>query len=174
LILHSPLPGFEREEVRWIATIARFHRGAPPKLTHEDLEEFDTEERRRIVRLTAILRVADGLDRGRQAIVRRLRLARLNGREVIEIDAAGREPLLELWAARRKADLWERCFGVELGLRVRRSNGRNRRQRVGRPASESVLAVGGARRRVGRKPQTAVAAAPSLTPQKRRRRLPWA
>jgi exopolyphosphatase/guanosine-5'-triphosphate,3'-diphosphate pyrophosphatase len=174
LILHSPLPGFEREEVRWIATIARFHRGAPPKLTHEDLEDFDPEVRRRIIRLAAILRVADGLDHSHQAIVRRLRLARLNGRDVIEIDAAGREPLLELWAARRRADLWERCFGVELGLRVQRSSGRNRRQRVGRPASESVLAIGGARRRVGRKPQTAVGAALSLTPQKRRRRLPWA
>lgn len=153
LILHSSLPGFEREEVRWIATIARFHRGAPPKPTHEDLKEFDTEAARRIIRLAAILRVADGLDRGHQAIVRHLRLARLNGGEVIEIDTAGREPLLELWAARRKADLWERCFGVELGFRVRRNRRRNRRKRLGRLAGENAFAIGGACR-VGRQPQT--------------------
>jgi exopolyphosphatase/guanosine-5'-triphosphate,3'-diphosphate pyrophosphatase len=153
LILNSPLPGFEREEVQWIATIARFHRGEPPKLTHRALEGFDPDVRTRIIRLAAILRVADGLDRSRQKIVRRLRLARLRGREVIEIDAGGRDAALDVWAARRKADLWERCFGVALDFRVRGRGRRYRRKHAAESGSFDGVAVGPGRRSFVRAPR---------------------
>jgi exopolyphosphatase / guanosine-5'-triphosphate,3'-diphosphate pyrophosphatase len=135
LILNSAIPGFDREEVRWIAAIARFHRGAPPRGGHPDLADFDSDAIRRITGLAAILRVADGLDHSHQAVVRGPRLARHAGRVVPQLEVGDRDPAFELWAARRKADLWERCFETELVLRIRRASGqkraiRTRRRRV--------------------------------------------
>ena len=124
LILNSSLPGFDREQVRWIAAIARFHRGTLPKPTHPDLADFGADAIRRIICLAAILRIADALDRSRQGTVRGLRLARHGGGVVLQLEIGGRDPALELWAARRKADLWERCFGMKLRLRIRRTTGR--------------------------------------------------
>ena len=145
LILNSSLPGFDREEVRWIATIARFHRGTAPKPGHPDFAGFDAEAIRRIVSLAAILRVADGLDRGHHAVVRSLRLARHGGRVALELDVAGRDSALELWAARHKADLWERCLGIELDLRTRKIRGRTPRDGLRRGG-----ALGSARLRSAR------------------------
>lgn len=120
LILHAPLAGFEREEIRWIATIARFHRGAPPKPNQSSIEALEPEARRRVLALIAILRIADALDRSHQSLVRHVRLVRQNGKVEIELDASGGKPILELWAAQRRADLWQRCFDVELSIRVRK------------------------------------------------------
>ena len=119
LILHAPLPGFEREEIRWIATAARFHRGSPPKPNQSSIEALEPQARRRVLGLIAILRVADALDRSHQSLVRRLRVVGGNGRLDIELEASGSKPILELWAAQRRADLWKRCFDVELSFRVR-------------------------------------------------------
>ena len=89
-----------------------------PKLTHEDLTGFDVERRSRVLRLAAMLRIADGLDRSHAQTVRAVRLAGRHGRWWIEVDAEQADVALELWAARRKVELWERCFEVELGVRL--------------------------------------------------------
>jgi exopolyphosphatase/guanosine-5'-triphosphate,3'-diphosphate pyrophosphatase len=133
LILNSSLPGFQREEVQWIATIARFHRGTAPKPTHPDLAGFDPQAIRRIICLAAILRIADSLDRSHRSVVRSFRSARHGGRVLLELDVARTEAALELWAARRKAYLWERVFGMELGLRVRPRSGRIHQRGIAGP-----------------------------------------
>jgi exopolyphosphatase/guanosine-5'-triphosphate,3'-diphosphate pyrophosphatase len=52
-----------------IAHIARYHRGAPPKSKHVGFGELDRASRERIIKLSAILRFADGMDRGHVAAV---------------------------------------------------------------------------------------------------------
>ena len=120
LILHAALPGFDREEARWIATIARFHTGRIPKLSHDDLEDFEPRDRRRILRLAAMLRVADALDHSHRGRVVSLRV--LDGSDGVLLDVATRDedPGLELWAAEHKAGLWQSCFGSALRFRSRR------------------------------------------------------
>jgi exopolyphosphatase/guanosine-5'-triphosphate,3'-diphosphate pyrophosphatase len=114
------LRGFTPEEVSIIAAVARFHKGAPPKASHEELAELSPDARRLVIDLTAILRVADSFDRSHHGLVRDLRLLRRNGRLQIELDTAGRDAALELWGAERKADLWEKCFNVDLEFTVKR------------------------------------------------------
>jgi exopolyphosphatase/guanosine-5'-triphosphate,3'-diphosphate pyrophosphatase len=120
LILHAGLPGFDREEVKWIATIARFHTGRIPRLSHDDLADFELRDRRRILRLAAMLRVADALDHSHRGRVVGLRV--LDGSDGTLLDVAIRDedPGLELWAAEQKAGLWQRCFGSALRFRARR------------------------------------------------------
>jgi exopolyphosphatase/guanosine-5'-triphosphate,3'-diphosphate pyrophosphatase len=120
LITHGELRGFTPEEITVIAAIARFHKGAPPKPSHEELTELSPEARRLVVQLTAILRVADSFDRSHHGVVRDLRIARRNGRLTIRLDTAGRDAALELWGAERKSDLWEKCFDIDLEFELER------------------------------------------------------
>ena len=127
LITHGELRGFTPEEIAIIASVARFHKGAPPKSSHEELAELSPDARRLVIDLTAILRVADSFDRSHHGLVRDLRLVQRNGRVRIELDTAGRDAALELWGAERKADLWEKCFEVDLEFAVKRPSPRESR-----------------------------------------------
>ncbi|MGH7897873.1 MAG: HD domain-containing protein, partial [Candidatus Binatia bacterium] len=97
LITNGDLRGFTPEEIQVIAAVARFHKGAPPKSSHEELAELSAEARRLVLELTAMLRVADSFDRSHHGVVRDLRLARRNGKLRIFLDTAGRDAALELW-----------------------------------------------------------------------------
>src|SRR5205085_8676870 len=64
LIEHGRLRGFSPEEVIMLASIGRFHRRNSPKpSSYEPLRQLNDEDRERVTRLTAILRIADALDR---------------------------------------------------------------------------------------------------------------
>jgi exopolyphosphatase/guanosine-5'-triphosphate,3'-diphosphate pyrophosphatase len=122
LITQGELRGFDPQELQVIAVVARFHKGAPPKISSPELEELDPDNRKLAIALAAFLRVADGLDRTHHGVVRTMRLARNNGRLELWIDSAGRDAELELWAAQRKSELWEKCFGPALYFRAKASN----------------------------------------------------
>ena len=64
LIVHADLLGMTPEDQVAIANVARYHRGSPPKRKHPNYGMLDRGLRRRIRKLAAMLRVADGLDRG--------------------------------------------------------------------------------------------------------------
>jgi exopolyphosphatase/guanosine-5'-triphosphate,3'-diphosphate pyrophosphatase len=107
LILHAELLGIAPDEQVVIANVARYHRGAPPRKKHGNFGGLDRELRDRIVRLSAILRVADGFDRGHVGAVGELgirwlqRAIRITARPV---KGAG-QLRLELWGAHRKSEL---------------------------------------------------------------------
>jgi exopolyphosphatase/guanosine-5'-triphosphate,3'-diphosphate pyrophosphatase len=68
--------------------------------------------------LASILRLADGLDRTRFAVVKRLQTDLTPDGLSVRIDAGGADAELELWAARRRADLLERLLGRPVTLKV--------------------------------------------------------
>lgn len=112
LIVHADLLGMTPAERMVVANVARYHRGARPKGSHRGYGALDRGLRRRIRRLAAILRVADGLDRGHAGAVDHLRVRWRPG--VLRITAfpvAGAALRLELWGASRKGDLLERVTG---------------------------------------------------------------
>ena len=122
LITQGELRGFDPAELSVIASVARFHKGAPPKISGPELEDLAPENRKLAVCLAAFLRIADGLDRTHHGVVRATRLLRSNGRLELWVDSAGRDAELELWAAQRKSELWEKCFGLPLYFRTKASN----------------------------------------------------
>lgn len=114
LILHADLLGVAPEAQVMIAHVARYHRGAvPSRKRHRAFAELDRDVRRRVRRLAAILRIADGLDRGHVAAVDRITVRWLDRAVRITPVAAPRvrSLRLELWGAARKADLLERVAG---------------------------------------------------------------
>lgn len=119
LILHADLVGVAPEEQVIVAHVARYHRGAPPSRTkHRTFAGLDRAVRRRVRRLSALLRIADGLDRGHVAAVERVRVRWLE--RAIRITPVpsprARSLRLELWGAARKAALLGRVAGVPVEI----------------------------------------------------------
>lgn len=114
LILHADLLGIAPDEQMAIAHVARYHRGAPPKRAHEAYVQLDRSWQRRVRRLAAILRVADGFDRGHASAVKRIK-ARWSERSLrlTPVPATKvRNLRLELWGAGRKSALLAKVAGV--------------------------------------------------------------
>lgn len=117
LIMHADLLGMSPGERVAVANVARYHRGPAPKKRHDTFGPLDRAMRRRIVRLSALLRVADGLDRGHVQAIDSLCVVWCDKRRCrVEVTPrAGCGPLrLELWGASRKAELLEELLGREL------------------------------------------------------------
>ncbi|MBF6567622.1 MAG: Ppx/GppA family phosphatase [Candidatus Binataceae bacterium] len=125
------LRGFTPEETQAIAVLARFHKGALPKLSSPELSEMSAGLRQRLIGLAAILRIADALDRSHHSVVRAIRVTRGGAGIVVALDTQQRDAELELWAAERKSDLWEKLFG-NIQFRIMNSGPRRR------PAGEST------------------------------------
>jgi exopolyphosphatase/guanosine-5'-triphosphate,3'-diphosphate pyrophosphatase len=119
LIRHADLLGISPSDQIVIAHVARYHRGREPSRTkHPDYGELDPETRKRIKRLAAILRVADGFDRGHVGAVARLKV-RWGARSLRITPVANPKAKtlrLELWGASRKSGLLADLAGVPVEI----------------------------------------------------------
>ncbi len=107
LILNADLRGFSESEIQVMAHVARYHRRSTPKKRHELYEELDKALKIRIQKLSAILRVADGLDRSHYQNVEGMTVE-VSDKEITITIQTNSDPELELWGARRKSFLLER------------------------------------------------------------------
>jgi exopolyphosphatase/guanosine-5'-triphosphate,3'-diphosphate pyrophosphatase len=114
LILSAGLPGFAPAEVAIIAQAARYHRkGMPePGLLGPLFGEGDAE---RLDRCAVLLRLAEGLERSRDQLVRDTELRLRDGVLELRLVADG-ESVVPRWAARRETELFARAFGRELAV----------------------------------------------------------
>jgi exopolyphosphatase/guanosine-5'-triphosphate,3'-diphosphate pyrophosphatase len=122
LIENAELKGFTTDEIQLLAQVARYHRKATPKDAHEGFGKLSSANKDKVRMLAALLRVADGLDRGYAQVVRsvRVRSPEKADRNVEVTISAGGDPELEVWGARRKADLFQEVFGKKLKFSVDR------------------------------------------------------
>jgi exopolyphosphatase/guanosine-5'-triphosphate,3'-diphosphate pyrophosphatase len=142
LIRNAELSGFERRQVQILANVARYHRGTRPKKRHENFSQLSLEDRHRVSALAAILRLAFSLDRTHQQHVDEVR-TRVQDDVVRIFVKAQADPNVDLWAAERKVDLFERVFGRKVRFSARdtsrrrvtkrrvRSTGTTKRRRTG-------------------------------------------
>jgi exopolyphosphatase/guanosine-5'-triphosphate,3'-diphosphate pyrophosphatase len=90
-----------------------------PKDRHEHFQVLAPEERIVVRRLAALLRVADGLDRGHRRSVRSVQV--VQGRRGLHIDVFADEGgELEIWAAQQKADLLAEVAGGPVVFKLHR------------------------------------------------------
>ncbi|HET7457377.1 MAG TPA: Ppx/GppA phosphatase family protein [Gemmatimonadaceae bacterium] len=118
LILHASLLGVPPAEQVAIANVARYHRGALPKRKHRNFGPLDRSQRDRIERLAALLRLADGLDRGHVGAVRDVKVRWLERAiRIAPTPVPGAQSLrLELWGASRKRALLEKVVGLPVEI----------------------------------------------------------
>ncbi len=115
LISNVQLPGVSGAEQRVIAAVARYHRKAPPKESHLEYMQLSAEEKVMVLKLAAILRVADALDCTRQKRFNRLRLMRRGHTLVIQTPETGGYRQ-ERRALDLKSDMFNEVFGLELKI----------------------------------------------------------
>jgi exopolyphosphatase/guanosine-5'-triphosphate,3'-diphosphate pyrophosphatase len=123
MIKNGDLRGFEPEEIEVIALVARYHRQAPPRKSHDGFQTLARPLRRIVRVLGAILRLAEGLDRSHAQVITSLSLKTpkpVPGGEPrweITLDAAG-DAELELWAANRHGAVLADLFDHDLEFDV--------------------------------------------------------
>jgi exopolyphosphatase/guanosine-5'-triphosphate,3'-diphosphate pyrophosphatase len=113
LILHADLLGMSPTDQIVVANVARYHRGREPRKRHRNFGALGSKLRWRIRRLAAILRLADGLDRGHVGAVASVKVRWL--RRAIRITPVPARPShslrLEMWGAQRKSRLLAKLAG---------------------------------------------------------------
>ena len=118
LIEHAELLGMTPSEQIIVANVARYHRGAEPKRKHVNYGGLDKPLRRTIKRLSAILRVADGFDRGHASAVAEIKVRWLE--RALRLTAVPRRAnlnlRLDLWGAARKSNLLSELAGVPVEI----------------------------------------------------------
>jgi exopolyphosphatase / guanosine-5'-triphosphate,3'-diphosphate pyrophosphatase len=118
LIEHAELLGMTPSEQIIVANVARYHRGAEPKKKHANYADLDKQMRRTIRRLSAILRVADGFDRGHASAVAEIKVRWLE--RALRLTAVPRRAnlnlRLDLWGAARKSNLLSEVAGVPVEI----------------------------------------------------------
>lgn len=75
LIARFPPPlGWTAQEMRRVALVARYHRGAEPRATHQGFRSLSAAARRRVLWLAGLLRLADGIVKGSRRPVTQVRV----------------------------------------------------------------------------------------------------
>jgi exopolyphosphatase / guanosine-5'-triphosphate,3'-diphosphate pyrophosphatase len=116
LIMHADrLPLSPRDRVI-VALASRYHRKSGPKKKHEEFGEMDTPDQAIVRRISSLLRVADGLDRGHTAVVESLQSELTDDRLTIKVGPrlANADLSLELWGATRKSDVLAKLLGRDV------------------------------------------------------------
>jgi exopolyphosphatase/guanosine-5'-triphosphate,3'-diphosphate pyrophosphatase len=113
------MPGFTARERLLIANLCRYHRKALPSADHTNLSALPPDDRKALLRLIPLLRLADALDRSHAQHVASLGCSVRNGQVLVQLEVSA-DASLEQWAAGRVSDLFRQVYGKPLLLAWRR------------------------------------------------------
>ena len=132
LVKNGDLRGFEPEEVEVIALVARYHRRGLPKRSHEGYGDLPNELRRAVKTLSAVLRVAESLDRSHQQSVKSLEIIAGGQDYLVRLTPAG-DTELEVWAAQRSVAPLEQALRRIIRFDVTSEHGKRSRSSARAP-----------------------------------------
>jgi exopolyphosphatase/guanosine-5'-triphosphate,3'-diphosphate pyrophosphatase len=116
LISASEIFGLTSDDKDVIANVARYHRRALPQRSHLPYIALDRQDRVRVNKLAAILRVANALDAEHAQKIRNITVRRDETGWVLDVDGTG-DLSIERMAAEARADLFIDVFGKRLLVR---------------------------------------------------------
>jgi exopolyphosphatase/guanosine-5'-triphosphate,3'-diphosphate pyrophosphatase len=109
LINASPIVGLDDTERAIVANVARYHRRSLPKPTHDGFMDLTRLQRQTVVKLAALLRLAEALDREHANRVDRFKLITGEKKLVLKLKGKG-DLLLEKWALDHNTRLFEKAY----------------------------------------------------------------
>jgi len=116
LIMHADGLPFSARERQIVALLSRYHRRQGPRKRHREFGALSQTDQAMVRRLSGMLRVAEGLDRGHTAIVEKIAIelcpTRLTIRAVPRY--AGADLSLECWGAQEQADVLAKVLAREV------------------------------------------------------------
>lgn len=116
LIMNAERLNLSARDRTIVALVSRYHRKRGPTRKHPEFAELPAEDQAVVRRLSALLRVADGLDRGHTAIVERIQVELADDRCTLRVAPRYMDAdlSLEVWGADRKKDVLEKALGREV------------------------------------------------------------
>jgi exopolyphosphatase/guanosine-5'-triphosphate,3'-diphosphate pyrophosphatase len=150
LIKNGDLRGFDPAEIEIIALIARYHRQAAPKKSHDGYGTLKGMQRRTVRALSAMVRLAEGLDRSHAQTISGVDVFPRSDDYLVRVRAAG-DAELELWAAIRHAAPFEKMLGRPIRFEVSKREYKERTSNAEQPdhaarVSRKAVRRGGHRR----------------------------
>ena len=120
LILNADRLGFNAHDRVLVALISRYHRKAGPSKKHEAFAALSREDQGVVRRVSALLRLADGLDRGHTSAVETVRTRLMTDKLSVSVAPrlARADVGLEVWAADRKADVLAKVLKREVVVKA--------------------------------------------------------
>lgn len=114
LVVNAALNGFTHREVAIIALLTRYHRkgSVDTRDYHAILHEGDTE---RVARLSAMLRIAEYLERSKSQVVQHLRVEQTQQGIRVTAETTG-DATVEIWDANRRSGLFQQAFGQDIEI----------------------------------------------------------
>lgn len=116
LILNSDLFGLSRRDLTLVSLVARYHRRASPKPTHQGIASLNREDRVAVSKLAGILRIAIALDESRSGRITEFTTAREKDRLIIAVPDVD-DLSLEQLAINQTGGLFEETYGLKVLLR---------------------------------------------------------
>ncbi|HJS46477.1 MAG TPA: Ppx/GppA phosphatase family protein [Gemmatimonadales bacterium] len=116
LILNAERLNLSARDRAVVAIVSRYHRKRGPTRKHPEFAALPAEDQALVRRLAALLRVADGLDRGHTAIVERIQVELAEDRCTLRVAPryVDADLSLEVWGADRKKDVLEKGLRREV------------------------------------------------------------
>lgn len=124
IIRRGGLRGLSEDEVEVVAKVARYHGKRRPRKSDAAFSALPKRRRAVVKWLSAILRVAEGLDRSHYQLVRGVRVS-ARGERITLHAATRRDAQLELWAGRRRTKELARLLGAEVRIVAESAAGRS-------------------------------------------------
>ncbi len=115
LIGNMQLPGVSDAEQNLIAVISRYHRKASPKTSHPEYTMLAADAKVTVLKLAAILRVADALDCSRGGRFRKCKLAQ-RGHALVVLAPESGDFRLERLNLELKGEMFNEVFGLEVKI----------------------------------------------------------
>jgi exopolyphosphatase/guanosine-5'-triphosphate,3'-diphosphate pyrophosphatase len=116
LIMHAERLGLAPRQRALVAMVSRYHRRTGPRRKHPEFAALPPEEQDIVRRVSAVLRVADGLDRGHSAAVDSVHAELTDRALMLTVRGATSQADLglECWGASRKADVMAKLLGRDV------------------------------------------------------------
>lgn len=125
LISNSGLLGYFEDEIELISQIARYHRGSEPKIGHQSYAQISAAKQKKVAELSAILRLAEALDRSHQQLIDDIELRPKDNpkQERLQLELTlfpkpNANLQAELWAVEQKKIVFEKQFNVKLNTKI--------------------------------------------------------
>jgi Exopolyphosphatase len=115
LVQNSDMPGFTDMERRLIGLLCRYHRKSMPAARHDQFQSLPPEAKRTLQMLAPLLRIADGLDSGREQKIEDVECHLGNGSVSLVVSGKG-DLDLETWAAERAGDVFRQAYNLPITL----------------------------------------------------------
>jgi exopolyphosphatase / guanosine-5'-triphosphate,3'-diphosphate pyrophosphatase len=110
VVANSDLACFTQRERRFVAALCRYHRKSMPSPVHTAWQALSADERRALLLLIPVLRLADNLDRTRDQRVESVQCRTGEDTVVLEVRTSAAIDL-EQWAAERAAEVFRQIYG---------------------------------------------------------------